>query len=48
MARRATARSATTVSIGSPASKEPRTKITRSATMPAISTRQPQPVTGRR
>jgi len=48
MARTATTRSATAVSIGSPASKEPRMKITRSATMPAMSARQPQPVTDRR
>jgi hypothetical protein len=40
--------SAMAVSIGSPASKDPRTKITRSATIAAIKTRQPQPVTGRR
>jgi len=40
--------SATAVSIGSPASKDPRMKITRSATMPAMSTRQPQLVTRRR
>jgi hypothetical protein len=39
---------ATAVSMGSPASKDPRMKMTRSATTPAITTRQPQPVTGRR
>ncbi len=47
-AKTATTRSPTAVSIGSPASNEPRTKMTRSATTPAINTRQPQPVTGRR
>lgn len=33
------------MSIGSPASKDPRTKITRSPTIPRSNTRQPQPVT---
>jgi hypothetical protein len=40
--------SATIVSIGSPASNDPRMKITSSATIPAMITRHPQPVTNRR
>jgi hypothetical protein len=48
MARTATAMSAAAVSIGSPASKDPRTEIQSKPTMAAITTRQPQPVTERR
>src|SRR5207302_846682 len=44
----ATALSATACAIGSPESKEPRTKITRRATIAAITTRHPHPVTVRR